>query len=316
MSAIDANGNLYELPPILVEPCRMLAPASWAIPHTFIDAVRAAGGRGQGEVIAVCDTGGDTSHPLLRDKYHADPWSDVPGESWQDGNNHGRHCQGTAFGADPVLCFADKSKGLSGKCLSNGGSGYDTWIMASMRNAAKKGATFISLSIGGGGYNADFDALGKELTQAGVVIVVASGNERQQGGRTTYPARYSWALRVGSIRSDGRYSSFSNPGQDANTLTIGFPGEQIVSAGPNGSFITMSGTSMATPGFVGALACVQSLRVAKGFPRLTADGFRSLMGGWAADVGAPGPDVDYGPGHFDGRLVLSTLIPDPPPVAA
>jgi thermitase len=309
--------NHYQLPPIVVEPYLMSAagPESWAIDATLIKGVRDAGGYGQGEIIAVCDTGGDTDHPLLAGQYAAPPWSNVPGEDWRDLNNHGRHCAGTAFGNDERISFAPRSKGLTGKCLSNGGSGYDSWIMATMRKSAELKATFISLSIGGGGYNQEFDRLGRELTDLGIVIVVASGNERQQGGQTTYPARYPWALRVGSVNKAGRYSSFSNPGQTADTLTIGFPGENIVSAGPGRSYIQMSGTSMATPGFCGALAAIQSAVVQMGRPRLTAEVFRQLMGGWAKDAGTPGADRDYGPGLFDGELVRRYLNPPPPPLA-
>lgn len=312
---MSTQDNEYFLPPIVVEPY-LLRAGSWAIPFSWINEIRNAGGKGKGEIIAVCDTGGDTSHPWLKDKYAIAPWSNVPGEDWRDGNNHGRHCQGTAFGADPEFCFAVEAMGMSGKCLSNRGSGYDTGIIAAGRKAVENGATFVSFSIGGGGYNPEFDKWGQEATAAGVVIVVASGNERQAGGTTTYPARYPWALRVGSVRSDGRYSSFSNPGQDRNTLTTGFPGEQIPSAGPNGSVISMSGTSMATPGFVGALACVQSLRTLRGLPRWKTEDFRQWAGSWSADAGPAGADPDYGPGWFDGRLVLNSLEADPPPLKA
>lgn len=309
----------YQLPPMLMETPTpgIRAAGSWAIPATFIEAIRAKGGRGQGQPIAVLDTGAQRNHPLLKSKY-TEIWSTVPGEpSGEASHPHGPHCQGTAAGVDPSIGFATEAPLMSGQVLSGQGSGLDSWIMASMRKAAEKKAKFISMSIGGGGYNAEFDKLGQELTDLGIVIIVASGNERQQGGRTTYPARYKWALRVGAVQQNGRYSSYSNPGQDAKTLTLAFPGDGILSAGPNGSQMLMSGTSMATPGVVGAFACIQSYRVdVLKLPPWTAVDFRLHMGHMAVDVGPRGPDTDYGAGLFDGRLVMNTLVNDPPPIAA
>lgn len=309
----------YELPPFLWETpsLSIMAAGSWAIPSTFIDAIRSKGGKGQGQPIAVLDTGAQKNHPWLKSKY-THIWSNVPDEtSGEASHPHGPHCSGTAAGLKSDIGFATDAPLMSGQVLSSQGSGFDSWIMGGMERSAKNGAKFISLSIGGGGYNEAFDKLGLELTQSGIIIVVASGNERQSGGKTTYPARYPWALRVGAIAQNGKYAPYSNPGQDRNTLTLGFPGDQILSVGPNGTEMLMSGTSMACPGVTGALACVQSYRVdVLKLPPWTAEDFRANLINMAADIGTPGLDVDYGPGLFDGRLVMNMLQADPPPIAA
>jgi subtilisin family serine protease len=306
--------NWNSLPPILTEVCRTAAPVSWGITACNLAAFRAAGYSGKGEVIAVLDTGGDTTHPLLKDKYVSAPWSNVPGQSASDVNGHGRHCAGTAAGNNPDLSFATGAGLLSGKWLNDGGSGLDSWFIPCMYEAADRGGTIFSVSAGGGGYNPAVDKAGRELTDRGIVIVVAAGNERQSGPdpNSYYPARYGWAIRVASVGPSRKFSPFSNPGLDAQYLTGAAPGEQIPSAGPNGSYNVKSGTSMACPAFAGFIALMQERARAVLGRRLTTAEIRGRLANWCADAGPPGADTDYGAGLLDGGLAL--LAVSPPPV--
>lgn len=284
------------------------APESWAMKATFIYRVRGIGRAGEGEVVAILDTGASFGHPEFpAERWHAAPWSDVAGEGPQDGNGHGTHCMGTAAGSSPTVGVANKAKLMSGKCLSNSGSGGNDGIRAAFQRACDKGATVISMSLGGDGFLESMEDLFQQADAAGIVTVVAAGNGRQ-GGEI---AVNSTALVIAAVDANGRYAPFSTPGRNNTTLTVAAPGVDIVSAKPGGGYQSMSGTSMATPFTAGVVAVVQSGCVSLGLPRLNCAGFKKLFGTRAVDAGAPGIDRDYGPGLVDGRILEMFFTPDP-----
>ncbi len=283
------------------------APENWGMKACFIDRLRAAGGDGEGEVIAVLDTGIDANHPEFAGRI-VDTRSFVPGESVADGNGHGTHTAGTTAGGTPSVGVATKAKILAGKCLSNAGSGANTWIQSAFRWAMDAGATVISMSIGGPGFLESMEPLFREAIAKGVVPVVAAGNERQQGGVVRFA---SSGVVVAAVDSQGRFATFSNPASAPTILTHAAPGVQIMSARPGGGYQVMSGTSMATPFSAGTAAAVQSGRVKLGLPKLTTPQLKNLFAGRSIDAGPAGPDRDYGAGLVDGNLLALSLVPAP-----
>lgn len=287
-------------------------PTNWGVAAMFLQALYDAGGDGEGEVVAVCDTGVDAGHPEFAGRWLSAPKSFVPGESAYDGHGHGTHVLGTAAGSTFGIGGGSKAKVIANKCLSNGGSGAETWINSAVQDAFDQGATVISLSIGGGGSTAESAALYKRIADSGrCVVVVASGNERQQGGQTTFPARYPGNLPVAAVDPNGRYASFSNPGQTSGTLAISAPGTNIWSAKPGGGYQQMSGTSMATPHAARIVSGIQSARAKRGLKRLSAAQVYQLFQVRAADAGPAGADRDYGPGLIDCRLLVNSLVSIP-----
>lgn len=287
------------------------APTSWAMGATFIDQLRLAGGDGEGEVVCVLDTGADPDHPEFVGRWHADPWSDVPNESPLDRNRHGPHCMGTAAGVSPTVGVANVGKVMSGKCLSDSGSGVSSWIQNSFRKGLDRGATVFSISIGGPGFLQGMEPLFAEAEARGVCVAVAAGNERQRGGLVT---TRSSGLVVAAVDRNGRYASFSNPAGNGGILGIAAPGVDIVSARTGGGYMTMSGTSMATPFVAGVMAAFNSARVKLGLPKYKTSDFKKAFSSRAIDAGTPGPDRDYGPGLIDCHFLRSLLIPNPPEV--
>ena len=304
---------IYGIPPDVIHGSAFhllsAAPLNWGMDACFVDRLRTAGGDGEGEVIAVLDTGADPSHPEFPpERWHAPPWSDVPGEGPQDGNFHGPHCMGTAAGRTPTIGVGFRAKVMSGKCLSNSGQGQQSWIMASARKAIDRGATVVSISIGGRGFLASMEPIFQQMNARGIIPVVAAGNERQQGGIV---ADQSSALVVAAVNRAGQFAPFSNPAANGDILSVAAPGVDIVSARTGGGYMSMSGTSMATPFVAGIVACVQSARVKAGLPRLTTAEFKKLFAVRSVDAGTPGPDRDYGPGLIDGGLLANSLVRNP-----
>ncbi|MGI6363838.1 MAG: S8 family serine peptidase [Bacillota bacterium] len=91
-----------------------------------------------------------------------------------------------------------------------------------------------------------------------------------------YPARYPSVMAVGSITSSNVRSSFSSTG---STLEIMAPGSNIYSTTYNGSYGTMSGTSMACPHVAGVAALVWSAK-----PSLTNVQLRNALNETANDM--------------------------------
>lgn len=282
-------------------------PENWGMRACFVDLLRAVGGDGDGETVAILDTGIDLSHPEFAGRVQAS-MSFVPGEGIADRNGHGTHCAGTAAGATNTVGVATRPKILAGKCLSDGGSGSSDWIARAFRWALDSGATVVSMSIGGPGFLEGMESLFREANARGVIPVVAAGNERQQGGVVRVA---SSGIVVAAVDSAGRYAQFSNPASNGSILSIAAPGVNIVSARPGGGYQSMSGTSMATPFVSGVVAAVQSARVKAGLPKLTTAEFKTLFARRAVDAGTPGPDRDYGPGLIDGGLLALSLVSDP-----
>lgn len=299
----------WKLPPDLVVGPSFgtlsLAPTNWGMAATSIDRLRVR--NGEGEVIAILDTGLDPDHPELSGGVKANV-SFVPGESAYDQHGHGTHCAGTAAGSSPTIGVAGKAKILGGKCLSNSGSGTTDGIRNAIKWAIASKATVISMSIGGQGFMEGVEDLVRLADDAGIVTCLAAGNERGEGGMVRFP---SSAIVVAAVDSNGRYASFSNPASTNAILSCAAPGVGITSAKPGGGYQMMSGTSMATPFVAGVVAALQSERIARGLARLKNADIKRLFGSRNVDAGTPGADTNYGPGLIDGEMLKLSLIPTP-----
>jgi subtilisin family serine protease len=120
------------------------------------------------------------------------------------------------------------------------------WVAA---NAVKPAVANMSL---GGGADLATDQAVTGLINAGVIAVVAAGNENQAACNVS-PARVTAAITVGSTTSGDVRSSFSNYG---SCVDIFAPGSSITSTWNTSNTATavLDGTSMASPHVAGVVA--------------------------------------------------------------
>jgi subtilisin family serine protease len=196
-----------------------------------------------GALVAVVDSGVNHQHEDLAANmwnggatYPNHGWDYVDGDNDpMDANGHGTHVAGT------IGAVGNNAAGIAGVCwkariiavrvMDAIGFGDTVKIIRGIDFAVARGAKVINMSIGGGGI---FDlaygnAIGRAQT-AGVVVVVAAGNEGNDNDVSpTYPCSFSHpnVICVAALDQDFGLASFSNYG--ATSVDVGAPGTNIVS---------------------------------------------------------------------------------------
>jgi subtilisin family serine protease len=235
------------------------APQAWA-----------DGYDGSGTTVAVLDTGIDATHPDLAGQVTTSQ-SFVPDEDTTDSFGHGTHVASTIAGTGAASDGQEKGVAFGahlavGKVLGNDGFGQESWIIAGMQWAADQ-APVVNMSLGSDVASDGTDPMSQALDQLaeskGTLFVVAAGN---QGcvGCLGGPGAADDALTVGGVDSADQLAWFSNmgprSGDSALKPDLVAPGVDILAARSSlsvegdGPYISMSGTSMASPHVAGAAA--------------------------------------------------------------
>ncbi|WP_299058335.1 S8 family peptidase [uncultured Nocardioides sp.] len=208
---------------------------------------------GAGVDAYVIDTGIRATHRDFGGRVQQGYSSVLLGNPRNDCNGHGTHVAGTVGGS--TYGIAKQVNLIPVQVLSCLGSGSNSGVVAGMDWVAQNadGPSVANMSLGGGA-NAATDAAVQRMTDAGVTVVVAAGNE-DADACTSSPARASSAITVAaSTRTDSR-ASFSNWGSCVDVFA---PGQDITSTWKDSdtSTNTISGTSMASPHVAGVAAQV------------------------------------------------------------
>jgi subtilisin family serine protease len=242
-------------------------------------------------IVAVIDTGVDTSHPVLRpvllpgydftrNQPGASEWLDVP--QLQNGeSNEGTSDQGpvlvqqssvaildqssvaildggpyAAFGhgtmtSGLVHLVAPKSKILPLKAFTSNGTGYLSNIVAALYYAVQHQANVVNMSFDVSNSSAALSQAVSYANQNNVVLVAAAGNENTNA--PVYPAALNGnVMGIASTTNWDARSSFSNYGN--TDVWIAAPGEYVISTFPGGTYASASGTSFSSPMVAGTAA--------------------------------------------------------------
>jgi len=204
--------------------------------------------------VKICDTdtGIDLSHP---NRGNVIASVDFTGKgSAQDGAGHGTHTAGTLAGTGGV--GVSKAGLLICKGLTDQGSGTSTALAQCLAWCGQQGAHISSNSWGSTQSDAMINQAIANLTQRGIAVAIANGNDSR--GNLNWPAQLSISnpLVFGVAASDqsDRRASFSSYGPGTKFIA---PGVGVISNWPGGGTRALDGTSMATPHVAALLAfCV------------------------------------------------------------
>ena len=241
----------------------------------------------QDVVIASIDTGVDVLHPDLAANMWQNP-GEAPGNGVDDDGNgyvddvygidaayddsvpmddygHGTHTSGIAAATgDNALGIAGlgwSTKVMALKFINYDGGGTDAdaieCIDYAVREKLDHGVNVVAInaSWGGGAANPFLRRAINAAGDAGIVFVASAGNDAEDNDRSPhYPSSLDCPtlVSVAATAPSGRLAYFSNWGRVSVDLAA--PGEDILSALPDGHYESWSGTSMAAPFVTGAVA--------------------------------------------------------------
>jgi thermitase len=253
-----------------------------------------------GVKVGIVDTGIDKTHPDLAGKAVGCATSYNAGLLIHNGvcaddNGHGSHVSGT------ISANTNNATGVSGVAFNSpivmckalataAGTGLTSDIANCINWVSGQGVKVLSMSLGGGDNATLKAAVQKAYNNGnGVLIVAAAGND---GDATlNYPAAYSEVVSVAATDNRDHRASFSNANGD---VEIAGPGVDVESTYAGGLYMSLSGTSMATPHVAGVAAVIADLN-----PTADAATLRSKLDAAVDDIGPAGRDTSFGFGRVN-----------------
>jgi len=300
---------------------------------------------GEGRIVCNFDTGVDSEHPALSSSWLGSNGG-TASESWfdpytnsdfpVDNSGHGTHTMGTMVGLDraDTVGVAFGARWIAAGVVDRGGGVNRTIadILSAFEWAADPDGNpdtsddmpdVINNSWGiptgfYGPCNVTFWDVIDNLEALGIICLFAAGNEgpdestiRTPGDRITTQFN---SFAVGAVNGDNlEVASFSSRGPsgcDGQTIKpeITAPGVHVRSCNDNGGYVTMSGTSMATPYVAGAAVILRQFN-----PEASVEQVKSALMQGAVDLGDSGEDNSYGNGLLN---IINSLyympLPDHP----
>ena len=294
--------------------------------------------QGQGIGIAILDTGIYPHPDLTAPQNRIIAFKDfIKGRSKPyDDNGHGTHCAGDAAGngsksngryAGP----APKANLIGIKALDKRGTGRVSTLMAGIQwcinNKNKYGIRVLSMSLGApASQSSQSDPLCQAVRkawEAGIVVCAAAGNDGPGAKTINSPGIEPKIITVGAIDDKGTIkitddiiAPFSSRGPTVDGLTkpdVVTPGTNIISLRDPNSYLdktipgsrvgqwymSLSGTSMATPVCAGVAALILNKS-----PGLTPDQVKALLIKTCRNI-SPDPNAG-GAGLVDAKSAVSS----------
>ena len=213
-------------------------------------------------LLVILDTGIDKNHEDLSSHF-----TSISSGADMDPKGHGTHCAGIASsvtGNNLGIASLNSSEGLfnvsSIRVLNAAGYGTKETIVDGIIEAVDKGATVISLSLGGPGNPFHQRIYKKAVAYAaskGCIVVVAAGNSNRNAKESS-PANVSGVIAVSAVDENLSKASFSNKVSDIK-MAVSAPGVNILSTLPHNQYGFLSGTSMSTPYVASLIAIMKSI---------------------------------------------------------
>ncbi len=293
-------------------------------------------------VVAVIDSGIDLTHPDLVANLWVNP-GEIAGDGidndsngfvddihgWdfvdhdavpQDGFGHGTHVAGI------IGAMGNNGVGVTGvnwqvsimalRIQDDRGAGSTSGMLAALRYATMMRRDHGIMIVASNnswdapaGYSGVVEQAIREHGEAGITFVAAAGNRATDMDVTPhYPGSYelSNVITVASLTPQGGLAASSNYG--AMSVDVAAPGTVIQSTYKNGTYATLSGTSMAAPHVTGVVALLAAAK-----PGITVAEIRGAILGTATPLAALAGKVATGRLNAFAALGSLGVAPQTPP---
>jgi hypothetical protein len=314
--------------------------AQWGLGMIGAKAAHDRGYTGSGVTVGVVDSGVLPLHPDLVANLSDLSYSGVTGlPVAADGNGHGTHVAGTiaaTLNGVGMVGVAPGAKVAPLQLANDAGNIDQATLDQVVSNVYAYGlANGIEFYNNSWGSDPVMPASGPDLeaarhyfevenpntlaafrsaANAGSVLVWAAGNDGlasvayEPGLPVLYPELQANWIAVAAVGQTGEVTDYSNRCGIAAAWCLSAPGGDddqenggIYSTANDGTYVRMSGTSMAAPHVTGALAIARQM-----FPNAKATDLAQLVLATATDVGAAGIDDVYGWGILNLDNLTST----------
>ena len=283
-------------PRVIVQPNYLYVPAADDAPQYALAKLGVPQAhqttQGQGVLVAVIDSGIDSSHPALVGAV-LEEFSAVDAKAKSD-SSHGTAVASIIAARKGMTSVAPQAQILSVKTFARdrklGRIVANTFdILKGIDYAVTKGAKILNLSFAGPRDPLMQNALSVAVGR-GLVVVAAAGNKGPKAP-PAYPGAYSDV--IAATATDARDKLYKNANR-GSYIAIAAPGVDVLAAGRKKGYGLNSGTSMAAAYVSGSVALMlqtsPGLNSARAVERLAAS---------ARDLGDSGKDSDYGYGLID-----------------
>lgn len=299
------------------------SPPEWNVEQIRAPELWEMGCTGAGAVVATLDSGVDALHPDLGESWRggSNSWFDPYGQhaAPYDHSGHGTQVMGILLGGEAggtSVGVAPGARWIAAKIFDNSDQATLSaihqayqWVLDPDGNPDTDDAPDLvnnSWGLAGtvGVCDAEFTDDLAALRAADIAVVFSAGNFGPFAASSVSPPNDPASLAVGAVDPTGNIAGFSSRGPSACSGGI-YP--QLTAPGINIrapdltfngifplSYRWVSGTSFAAPHVSGALALLKAALPAASVVELQ----RALEDG-ALDLGAAGPDEEYGFGRLD-----------------
>lgn len=279
------------------------------------------GKTGQGVVVANIDTGVDAIHPDLAPSWRGgnNSWYDphgqysAPTDYAGAASGHGTQTMGLIVGSGVnAIGAAPGAKWIAAKVFNSQGTALEShfhqsfqWMLDPDSNPNTDDAPDV---VNGSFQTAPFGVCDNRfqtdiqlLKTAGIAVVFAAGNGGSVSASSSSPGNNPGSFAAGAIDDTLNIATFSArgptptgcdgmifpnlvaPGVNVNTTDLSYAGQA--------TYATVDGTSFAAPHVAAGMAILMGA-----FPNLPVTALESALITSASDLGAPGPDNNYGYG--------------------
>ena len=255
--------------------------------------------RGEQVLIAVIDSGVDTTHPELEgmvvDSFDALDSNEKP-------HPHGTAIAGAIVAHSRLMGAAPEARILAARAFSAKARTAEATTYSINRGidwAMSRGARIINMSFSG----PRDPSIEQRLLQArkqGIVLIAAAGNGGSKAP-DAYPAAYPNVIAVTATDADDHLFLGANRGR---YIAVAAPGVELLLPAPEATYQVATGTSFAAAEVSGIVALMLERK-----PDLGHDGVRKTLIATARDLGPKGFDIQFGAGLVDAYQAVRSLAP-------